>query len=168
MSVGVHWCLIPAPLCEAVVREVWAALRTYGASAETIADFDRNGWWPHLRYGTAVLAVRDVLTKQVGADTIWADPQIVVRLPDAPGTLRGDLHVDSEPAWALAEGLTYQQIYGVELTRRQKGKAGTFLRGQELNLDVGDVVAFDPDEQHSGSPNQTTEVRMALFFRSLK
>lgn len=168
MSVGLHHRLIPEELCEDVVREVWAALRTYGASAETIADFDRNGWWPHLRYGTAVLAVRDVLSEQVGTDTIWADPQIVVRLPDALGTERGDLHVDSEPAWALAEGLAYQQIYGVELTRWEKGKAGTFLHGRERNLDIGDVIAFDPDEEHSGSPNRTCDVRMALFFRSLK
>lgn len=168
----VHTGLIPDTVIEEALRRVWLELRLRGATAEQIAEWASNSWFPHLRGEPEFNDVRWHLRVFMEPGDQWAETQILVRLPDVEGTPLGEPHIDTLPPWA--DGQEYRAIYGVELSHTEPHGGHTILypsphsHGLHVRQNQGDVLEMTPGMLHSGSPNAGAEPRVALFFRLLK
>lgn len=176
---AVHRGAVPVRTCEAARRRLLLELRRCGLSTDDLAEWGRGSWWPSLRQEPIFDSVRYGLEKTVGhlRGGVWAETQILLRLPDEDGTPLGLPHVDDLPPWA--DGLRYRTIYGVELTNTPSGGGGTVLYPEQDPLvrrdgtvwpvlATGDALEMSPDLLHSGSPNRSADIRIALFFRLLE
>lgn len=162
---------VPRHLVDAVRRRLFLELRRCGVTAEDVAEWSRGSWWPSLRSDPTILAVQDDLSRRhVGEGDVWAEPQILIRLPDEDGTALGGSHVDTLPPWA--DELRYKWIFGVECTDTPRRGGQTLVYPDAgppayVTLRAGDALRMDPTLQHSGSPNLSPDPRIALFFRLL-
>ena len=170
----IHHGAVPAGLCEDARRRLWLEVRRCGLAVADMRTWARTTWWPSLRDEPVLDDVRshvEALADTSGSWT-WAETQILVRLPDEAHTTAGGPHVDELPPWAPT-GARYRAIYGVELT----DSPGVHGGGTHLELNgrcvfrprlfTGDVLQMDADLPHSGSPNRSADVRMALFYRQI-
>lgn len=171
----IHFSLIPAPAIEVARRRLLLEIRRCGLSVEDMAEWSRGSWWPSLRNEPEIRGIQALLHSEVvdregmhAMEWEWAEPQILVRFPDEALTPLGEPHVDELPPWA-DEGYRYKSIFGVELTNTTSGY--TLLRPDDViipvRLGAGDVLEMNPDLPHSGSPNRSADIRMALFYRLL-
>lgn len=173
MTWTVHYAQISPHMTGAVRRRLLLELRRCGVSAEDIAVFSSSTWWPTLRQEPEILVIQDMLDRRFcGAleEYIWAEPQILIRLPDEDGTEMGEPHTDELPPWIdPSEGWVYRSIFGVELTDSRSGCTVIHTETEKVTvyLNAGDVLEFSGDQLHSGSPNLGSSMRMALFFRLL-
>lgn len=135
-------------------------------------DWSRSGWWPSIRDEPAFEAVREHLELFAAPGDVWAETQILICLPDEDDTELGPPHVDVLPPLAPERSLGYKRILSVELTDTPEHGGGTVIHGPKGLVPVrqrqGDVLSLRPDVLHSGSPNFSGDVRMALFFRLLE
>lgn len=168
-----HRGVVPASALEAARRRLGLELRRVGVTPNEINEWAANSWWPSLRGEPVFNAVRQHVESTLVGDMtglVWAETQIVIRLPDEDDAPVGTPHVDTLPPWA--EGLKYKAIYGVELTQTTSGRTVLFPRGVlgpvEPRIRPGDVLEMKPDLWHRGSPNLGGDIRMALFFRLLE
>lgn len=168
----IHGAAVPEEVCERARRRLGLEIRRCGLSVQDIQEWSHGTWWPSLREDPAFEDVRwfvEGLANTRGT-VCWAETQILVRLPDEDDTERGPGHLDELPPWA--DGWRYRAIFGVELTQGHIRGGGTVLlpeNGPVLPiLNPGDVLEMEPDLLHSGSPNLTGDIRMALFFRLLE
>lgn len=168
----VHRRAVAPAVTAAARRRLLLELRRCGASAEDVAEWSRTGWWPSLREAPEILAVRDQLLPFKRPEDVWAETQILIRLPDEEDTVLGAPHVDTPPPWAEEHGLRYKRILSVELTDTPDDGGGTVIHEPDRLVPVrqreGDVLSLRPDVPHSGSPNFSGDMRMALFFRLLE
>jgi len=175
---AVHRDAVPVALCTAARRRLLLELRRSGLNTADLAVWSYGTWWPDLRGEPEFDAVRDALEKIVdrSGTTRWCETQLLLRLPDEDGTPLGGPHTDTLPPWA--DGWRYRRIYGVELTDTAGDGGGTVLypSGDPLARPdgsvrpvqcAGDALEMSPDLPHSGSPNMSADIRMALFFRLL-
>lgn len=173
----VLWCVhrevVPPEVCSAARRRLGLELRRCGLSVSDIADWSSGSWWPSLRGEQVFEDVRWFVDgiADLRGETMWAETQILVRLPDEDDTPLGGVHTDTLPPWA--DGWRYRAIYGVELTCTPENGGGTVLRPDNdvvipAVLDVGDVLQMHPNLPHSGSPNLSGDIRIALFYRLLE
>lgn len=171
----VHRGLIPRDVCERAKRRLFLEIRRCGLSTDDMAEWSSTTWWPSLRNAPEIQYVQAWLEDLalLPDDPVWAEPQILIRLPDEDRTELGDPHLDELPPWA--DGLEYYSIYGVELTETPANGGGTVLYPDGLEglsvkpqLAIGDALRMEPDLLHSGSPNLSAEIRVALFFRLLE
>lgn len=160
---------VPRVVCKTAARRLWLELRRHGVSAEQVAEWSASTWWPHLRWEPEVLALQGFLDGWRQWTDEWADPQILVRLPDEDSEAEAvyTSHVDTLPDWAVEKGLKYAGIFGVELTSSAPRGGGIVVDGMRQQLRAGDVLRMNPDVPHSGSPNLSGNVRMAVYFRLL-
>lgn len=167
MLYGVHKRMVPDFVCSMALRRILLEVRRRGVSAEQIQEWASNSWFPHLRWEMEFEYVKTFLPKSEK----WADTQILVRLPDEEDTPLGSPHIDTLPPWA--EGYKYRRIYGVELTNSPSGNTIVYplishFGGIRMTLERGDVLDMDPRLKHSGSPNISDSIRVALFYRALE
>jgi hypothetical protein len=173
VSVIVHRQHVPYHLIHDVRKRLLLEIRRVGLAAHDIAQWSSSTWFPTLRDEPCVRRIQTEvghLARTLSGD-VWAEPQIVVRLPDEPDTPQGEPHVDTEPPWATS--LRYYRIFGVELTNgeRNGGNLVVYPEGgidQEVVMGSGDVVQMTPDVLHAGSPNHSASIRMALYFRLME
>lgn len=168
----VHRGVVPRDVTTTARRRLLLELRRCGVTAQHVLEWGTSTWWPSLREEPAFLAVRDHLEPVVAPGDVWAETQILVRLPDEDDVGMGPPHVDALPPWAPGRGLRYKRILGVELTDTPERGGGTVMHTPEGLVPVrqreGDVLSFHPDALHSGSPNHSGDMRLALFFRLLE
>lgn len=158
-------------------RRLLLELRRMGVTTEQITEFSGGGgWWPSMRNEPVFERIKLQVEFQLvphHTDAMWADTQILIRLPDEVDVPLGPGHTDILPSWASPDQWRYRSIFIVELADQAgKGGGGTvvFDRDQVVEpvLLAGDVLELSPDQEHGGSPNMRDRVRMALGFRLLE
>lgn len=158
-------------------RRIWLELRKFGVTPDQVNEWNRDGWLPHARWHPDIKQLMEAPAikeaANVGNEAIWwADPQIIIRLPDVEPFQFDELgHVDKTPGWAL-DALVYKDILVVELTDTPPNGGGTWIhveRGGPIRpvLKAGDVLRMGGRVRHSGSPNRTGQVRVAVILRTL-
>lgn len=159
-------------LVEAARRRLLLELRRGGITPEQVNEWTSSTWWPLLRFEPEILAIRKSLAWQARGTDLWAWPQILVRLPDEDDTPLGPPHLDTLPEWADPAELRYRAIYGVELTDTPLNGGHTIVypwtEPVVVRQAAGEVLKMSPHLLHSGSPNLSSDIRIALFFRLLE
>lgn len=174
----IHRALIPFELCLAVRRRLLLELRRCGVKPEEILEWASGSWWPSLRFEPEILDVcRELERALVTVDDsmAWAEPQILIRLPDEDDVRLGEPHTDTLDGSPWLGEWRYRRIYGVECTDTPPHGGRTHIYPNGLDgssfqptLATGDVMEMHPWVLHSGSPNHSADIRIALFFRLLE
>jgi ectoine hydroxylase-related dioxygenase (phytanoyl-CoA dioxygenase family) len=169
---------VPIDRVEAAMRRLLMELRFDGLTPEQAAEWSNGTFFPHLRWepeiwGTLPPVAAELFGWQEGDD--WADPQLVMRFPDAEQPWPMTPHVDRLPEWAT--GRTYRGIAGVALTpARARDGAPCVWPGSHqgrdsepvpLSLAPGDALLMHPQLCHSGGLNLGPTIRTAIYFRLL-
>lgn len=161
--------VLPLYLVDAVRRRLNADVLEHGLPADWLtAWLDEANHWPHLRDCPQIAALQAALPDWTYSGDP-CEPQILASYP-AAGAHELTFHVDDPPPWA--DGRRYSVIVGVPLTRHDEHR-GTFAylydgSVQIPTLDPGDVFVFEPQVQHTGTPNRSADVRLAVYFRYLE
>lgn len=173
-----HQAVEPAAV-DAALRMLHLAIRRWGLTAEQVAQWQPATFFPHLRWepevwGVLPPAAAEVLGWEEGDE--WAEPQLLMRLPDEDDGSPLTPHVDHEPPWA--DGRHYKGIVGVALTKAGPRDGTPYVwpgshRGERrgepvpVPLAAGDAIVMHPALQHSGSLNLGPTIRSAIYFRLL-
>ena len=164
---------------DAALRMIFLAFRRYGVSSEEIASWQTATFFPHLRWEPEVWGVLPPQAAEVmgwAEGDEWAEPQLLVRLPDEDEPWPLAPHVDQPPPWA--GGRTYKGIVGVALTAAGARDGTPHVwpgshRGERrgdpvpVPLEAGDAIVMHPALEHSGSLNLGPTIRCAIYFRLL-
>lgn len=160
--------------CLAARRRLWQELRTHGVTPDEVNKWGHATWFPWLRDEEFIWNLIPDGQPLLRARERWAEPQIIVRLPDLDDVIPGPGHLDALPPWA-GETDRYVFIMFVELTGCTGQGGGTRVWPQShrarkhhpvtIETNPGDVVILDPMTIHAGSPNYSSDVRMAVTFR---
>ena len=167
---------VPVSVVAAAVRRLNLAIRQHGLTPEQIDEWQRVGFFPHLRWEPQVWDVlppfaAELLGWQEGDE--WAEPQLLLRFPDEEQHWELQPHVDQVPPWAA--GRDYRGIVGVSLSEAgpddgsiaiwPRSHSGEPSAGTPVPLGAGDVLVMHPGLGHSGTLNLGPAVRMAIYFR---
>ncbi len=168
--------VVPERLVAAAVRRLNLAIRQHGLTPEQIDEWQRVGFFPHLRWEPQVWDVlppfaAELLGWQEGDE--WAEPQLLLRFPDEEQHWDLQPHVDQVPPWAA--GRAYRGIVGVSLSDAgpRDGAIAVWPRSHfgetygpvPMPLAAGDVLVMHPGLGHAGTLNLGPAVRMAIYFR---
>lgn len=174
----IHRGLVPAELCLAVRRRLLLELRRCGVKPDEILEWASGSWWPSLRFEPEILDVCGEVERLLGRtdlpyDLAWAEPQILIRLPDEDDVALGPPHTDTLDGSPWLGEWRYRRIFGVECTDTPALGGSTVLypvgaHALPARLRTGDVLEMHPELLHSGSPNHSADIRIALFFRLLE
>jgi hypothetical protein len=164
---------------EAAMRRLLMELRWHGLTPQQAEEWSDGTFFPHLRWEPEIWAtLPDVAAELFGwrEGDDWAEPQLVMRFPDAEQQWRMQPHVDRLPEWAT--GRTYRGITGVALTAATARDGAPYVwpgshRGADsepmpLTLSPGDALFMHPQLRHSGGLNLGATIRTAIYFRLLK
>lgn len=147
----------------------------WGLPKEQFDEFHyAKAWFPTLRQHVTYLA--DFVPAGFKTGEI-CEPQILLHFPDAAEEYEIHPHKDQEPEWA--NGRRYRTIAGVALSTNDEHNGGlvSWGKGEEperssrfdqIVLDPGDLIVFDPKLWHSSGLNRTGDIRMMVYFRWLE
>lgn len=167
---------VPPATVQAALRLLMLTVRREGLTREQVLAWQPGTFFPHLRWEPAVWDVlpdgaAELLGWQPGDD--WAEPQLLVRLPDEDEPWPVVPHVDTPPDWA-GPG-SYLGIVGVALTDagEQDGTVcvwpgshrGELSEPVMVPLSAGDALVMHPLLQHAGTLNLGATLRTAVYFR---
>lgn len=170
---------VPEENVRAAVRLLHLAIRRWGLTADQVAEWQLGTFFPHLRWEPEIWALLpDAAGPAFGIrdGDEWAEPQIVMRLPDEPQEWTLTPHVDTLPPWAADRA--YRGVAGVALTDAGP-RDGTMyvwpgshrapLAGDPVPVPMraGDVLLMHPELGHTGSLNLGHTFRIAVYFRLL-
>jgi hypothetical protein len=169
--------LVPNEAVERALRLLNLEIATRGLTAEDVAACSKSTYFPHLRWEREVIDLRApverVVTPAEGEE--WADPQLLLRFPDAATDWPLVPHVDGPPPWAPTR--TYRAIAGVALSRSSiddgclwvwpRSHWTTAAAPAPVELDAGDVVVMHPSLRHCSTLNTGGRIRYAVYFRLL-
>lgn len=166
---GTTWAvvrgLVARQVTDAALRRIFLELRHHGLTTDEVWEYQATTWYPWLREEPAVVA-----TRPPWPDVVWAEPQIVVQLPDEDQPWEQRTHVDQEPPYA--EGLVYGHIVGVALTD-QWARDGCLrvLDGGVLHpveLSAGDAAIMRHPLPHCTALNLGPAPRVSIYWRTLQ
>jgi hypothetical protein len=169
--------VVPAAVCEALLRRLNLEITRVGLTPEEIARCSQGTFFPHLRWEPEVLAVRDALHDLLRpvAGSEWADAQLLLRFPDEAEEWPLEPHVDREPDWAGDR--RYVAVVGVALSRAHEvdgalrvwpgSHVGPTEDTRLVELDAGDVILMHPELRHCSTLNRGPTIRYAAYFRLL-
>lgn len=158
--------IIPLELVDKALREIHLDLFEKGISRREIDWWTKQAcWFPHLRFSSPILAIRDALPDDLKTGEM-CEPQILLTVPETfIGSL--DYHIDEEPPWA--NGRKYLRIVGVPLTSYTHENGGIVIKTSEgivnPELNAGDVFVMRPDVPHTRGINRSGNIRYSLYFR---
>lgn len=169
---------VDAPAAKAALRLLTLSIRRHGLTAEQVASWQGDTFFPHLRWEPQIWATlppsaAELLGWQEGDE--WAEPQLLLRLPDEDEPWPVQPHVDDPPSWATPQG--YRGIVGVALTTAGPedgticvwpgSHAGRVEEPVLVPLKAGDALLMHPRLGHAGTLNLGAGIRAAIYFRLL-
>lgn len=168
---------VPDDLLEAALRRLNLEILRCGITAQEIDEWKHATFWPSIRGDDEFLALREALAVIIEPreGEQWGDAQLLLRFPDEAPEWPLTPHVDDLPTWA--DGLRYEAIFGVSLTRASAADGclavwrgshrGEPAEPELVELDRGDVVVMHPALQHSSTLNRGGSIRYAVYYRLL-
>ena len=171
--------VVPEATRRAALRLLNMAIRDRGLSADEIASCQHATFFPDLRRHPVIRqlfpeAAAELLRLPEAAEL--AEPQLLLRFPDAEQDWPPVAHVDSPPEWA--GGRRYLGIVGIALTAAGIDEGTVMVwpgshRGVDASpaaipLGAGDAIVMHPLLGHSGSLNLGPNIRYSVYFRPLE